>query len=390
MKFARINLRKKSLSGILGRHPWIRHDHILTDQELPSKATVVDLFVEDKAMARAFYNPASRLSLRILSLDPDQKIDASFIRLRLQEAVKWRSDLNLNSNAYRLFHSESDGLPGLIVDLFNDVVVVQVSSLFIHEQIELVCEDLKNMLPGKHLRLNYDHHFVEREGIDLATLAQTASDIESTTITENGLQYHIDFTDAQKTGFFLDQRDNRSFLRDFVESKRVLDLCSYSGGFAINASKFGAGRVAAVDSSESAIEAGKINAQLNACDRIEWIKADALEFLQATQDQYDLIVLDPPKLIPSLKHKMKGMRKYFQFNQQAIRHIAPNGILLSCSCSGALSLHEFRGIIQAAARKERRDFQIFKSNAQAPDHPVRLGFPESEYFKSIWLRAINF
>ena len=335
------------------------------------------------------FNPRAEIAVRQLTNGLEMPGEAWWQR-KLSNAVDLRRKLlklDEVTNAYRVVHAEGDGLSGLVVDRFNDVLVVEAFALGMYQRAEAILDLLTPLCGTEHGVLRPGPATEEHEGF---TADPVGSDNlpSRTTIQEFGTRFRVDFTAGHKTGFYCDQRDNRRDFAKLVAGKSVLDLCCYTGGFAIQAKVLGkAAEVTAVDVDESAVQLAKDNANLNQV-RINFAQSDAFAYLRDMQrngKQYDAIVLDPPKLIRSREEEDEGKHKYFDLNRLAMTLVKPGGVLLTCSCSGMLDMAEFLRIVSTAPEYGRRA-TIFHRTAAAGDHPVSTNCPESDYLKTVWLR----
>lgn len=350
--------------------------------------TVVDR--SGQVVGSAHYNPRSEIVLRMLAFG-ERSIDERFWTESVERAVALRRDvlkLDAHTSAYRVVHAEGDGLSGLVVDRYDDVLAVAVHSLGMARQLPQLIPILHQASGTRRHVVEADERVRQLEGID--TLPPNSPDLpRSVKITENGVRFKVRFDIGHKTGFFCDQRDNRLRLARLSQRANVLDLCCFSGGFGIYAKALGgAGDVTCVDLDEDAVAMARENANLNAA-RIKPVHADAFSYLrqmQANQRTYDVVVLDPPKLVFGRRDAEEGMRKYHDLNGLAMTVVKPGGLLVSCSCSGAVSWDEFIGVILRAARVLGKQVQIVNRTGAAGDHPVRPEAPESEYLKVGWLR----
>jgi 23S rRNA (cytosine1962-C5)-methyltransferase len=345
----------------------------------------------DQLVGRALFNPKSIVALRMLTFD-DTPIDDAFWRRSIQQAVDLRTQtLNIEhrSDAYRLIHAEGDELSGLIVDRFDDTISVEVFSLGIWKRIESIVNIIHDIAGTEHHLIRVDDIVQKREGF-IARPIQSPNLPATVRITENGVRFRVHFESGHKTGFFCDQRQNRRRLADFSRGKDVLDLCAYTGGFGITAMKIGqASSVTCVDLDERSIDAARTNANLNQV-RATLVKADAFTYMRQMKDNdrtFDVVVLDPPKLVFSRSDTEKGRHKYSDFNRLAATLVKPGGLLLTCSCSGLVQRDEFDEIVISAIRHAGRQTQIIDATAAAPDHPVSVRCPESAYLKALWLRV---
>lgn len=344
----------------------------------------------------------SPIGLRMLTFDASP-VDESLISQRLAAAVDLRINqlgLDLTTTAYRVVHAEGDALPGLIVDRFGDYAVIELFNFPMFRRAETLKTELQKLLKVKDVLVRADERVQNAEGFVLPDSAPAgaqkhrSADRKSTVITENGVRFQIDLTHGHKTGFFTDQRDNRLHLTEFTEGKNVLDVCSYSGGFGVYAATLGkAGHVTCVDIDEDAIALAQRNANLNKVDRktLDTAHSDAFTYLrlmQSTQKQFDLIILDPPKFIPTKEDFAEGRAKYFDLNKLAISCVKPGGLLVTCSCSGLLSLDEFISVLRGAPRSANRRVQILRATGPGDDHPVMSDHPESIYLKCLWCRIL--
>jgi 23S rRNA (cytosine1962-C5)-methyltransferase len=339
----------------------------------------------------ALWNSRSQIALRILSRD-DAPPGEPFWEGRLDAAVALRRDLlrvESETDAYRVLHAEGDGLSGLIVDRFGDVLSAEVFSLGIYQRLGPILERLAARLGTTHFRAGVDERIALAE--DFPGLPVTSPDLPPrVTIRENGVRYRVQFEGGHKTGFFCDQRENRRRLAGFCRPESsVLDLCCYTGGFGLNAKLHaGAADVTCVDLDEKALAIAKENANLNQA-RMTFVHADAFGYarqMRVNGRSYDVAVLDPPKLIPGRLDIAPGKRKYFDLNTLAMQLVRPGGLLLTCSCSGLLSAEEFLVLLRAAARRAGRSAQVLAVTGAAPDHPVRIDALEGAYLKAVWLR----
>ncbi len=345
---------------------------------------------EGQHLGYALYNGRSQIALRFLSREAEPPGLAFWTR-RIEQAVALRKSLlNLDreTDAYRLLHAEGDGLTGLIVDRFADVLSVEVFSLGIYQRIGPILSLLAEKMGTDHYRVNVDERVARQE--DFSGRPIDSPQIPPrVTIEEHGIRYRIHFGDAHKTGFFCDQRDNRRDLARFCEDRSVLDLCCYTGGFGLNALIHGKAReVTCVDLDEKAVALAKENGNANRV-RLETVHADAFGYLRQmglNNRNYGVIVLDPPKLIPDRDEIAPGKRKYFDMNVLAMKRVEPGGLLVSCSCSGLLPSADFLGILRAAARMAGRPAQLLAMTGASADHPVALDVPEGSYLKVAWLR----
>ncbi len=377
-----------------GNHPFIFRK-MIDGPKGPLVARPGDLVqVIDRAGAPIGYglwNPRSQISLRILSREP-QTPGPDFWARRVDEAVKLRVDLlgiENQSNAYRVIHAEGDGLSGLIVDRFDDVLSVEVFSLGMYQRIGPILDVLAARLGTKHFRVHVDERVALQE--DFAGRPVDSPGLPPrVTIAEHGVRHRIHFADSHKTGFFCDQRDNRRDLARFCKDRSVLDACCYTGGFGLNARIRGGARdVTCVDLDEKAVALARENANANNV-RLDLVHADAFGYMrQMAQNgrEYGVVVLDPPKLIPDREEVAAGKRKYFDLNVLAMNLVEPGGLLLTCSCSGLLDPAEFQGLLKAASRKANRSVQLLAMTGAAADHPVALDAPEGAYLKAAWLRV---
>lgn len=338
----------------------------------------------------ALYNPRSQIALRMLSFD-DTPPDAAFWKARIERAVSLRRDmlrLDHTTNAYRLIHAEGDELSGLIVDRYDSVLAVEIFSLGMWRQIH-------DLLPMLHEAAGTQHHVVS---VDQRVQNQEKFTAESfrsdgcpdnVTITEHGVRFRVEFDIGHKTGFFCDQRDNRRRLAELAAGADVLDLCCYSGGFGIYARMLGqAGEVTCVDLDEKAIALATRNANLNQV-RIATARSDAFTYMRQMQTngrQYDVVVLDPPKLIFGRNDIAQGRRTYSDMNRLAAQLVRDGGLLVTCSCSGALGRDAFVDTVVGACRSGGAQAQILDITGAGPDHPVSPRCPESGYLKAAWLR----
>lgn len=402
------NIFKKRLLGVDGNPApgsWVAVYHTNSDYPVRDsdgrKSGRTNQQDEPTLFAYGIYNPRSEVGVRLMSWWgewPDEK----FWDRIVDNAVSLRRDvlkLDETTNAYRVMHGESDGVPGLVVDRYADCLSAEVFSLGMYYRVVPILERLQARLGTKHWLVQECPQFANQEG-------QSAPPLKSdnlpptVTITENGVKYKIHFGTGHKTGFFCDQRDNRRMLAQFSEGKSVLDLCCYSGGFSVQAAKAGkAAEVTGVDLDEAPLAMAKKNADINQT-RIRFVQSDAFAFMRdmiRVGRKYDIVVLDPPKLIRSRMELEEGSHKHFDLNKLAIQLVKPGGILLTCSCAGLLDDLSFQNIVRSAAKATGFDENgkpypprtlQFLHNVGAPaDHPVVAHCPETSYLKSIWARV---
>lgn len=394
-----LHLRPGKDEPLERRHPWVFSGAIdRRDAERLQEGDLVELrSSDDSFVARGYWSPEN-IAVRILTFDPDEAIDQAFWTRRLRQAYDVRRSLGLvrEGGACRLIHGEGDYLPGLIIDIYSSVAVVQAHTLGIHRQRAALVAALQEVL-GPGLRTIY---YKSSETLVSATpvtdstdelLLGSLPDDEEAVIDEGGIKFYLDVVKGQKTGFFLDQRDNRALLRRCAAGRRVLNLFSYTGGFSLAALRGGADRVVSVDSSERAIDLASRNVKLNfpAPDpslRHEEIAADAFDFLESLQGgEYDLMVLDPPAFAKNRRVLPRALNGYRRLNRLALRAIAPSSLLFTFTCSQVVSREKFQEAVFTAALQAGREVRILHRLTQAPDHPVNIYHPEGEYLKGLVL-----
>jgi 23S rRNA (cytosine1962-C5)-methyltransferase len=353
-----------------------------------------DLVTVYDTSARLFgaglWNPGARVPLRVIH-HGDQPVDEGVLDRLLERAIDLRlKDLSLSqqADAFRVVHSDGDSLSGLVIDKLGDVLSVQVHSLGMAQRLSRWLPGLHERLGTRRVVVEVDDFVARLEGIQPRALP--SDQVRSVRITEHGVRYEVDFEKGHKTGFFCDQRENRRRFADFTKGRRVLDLCCYTGGFALAAKLLGhAEAVTGVDLDEAAIAQAKRNANLNQT-RIDWVHCDAYSFarqMRKNGEQFDVVVLDPPKLIFSRDDEVEGMVRYEDLNSLGVVVTRPGGVLVTCSCSGLLGAEDFERMTIRAAHRVGRRLQFLDRTGAAPDHPVMSNCPESRYLKVLWARV---
>lgn len=380
--------REKSL---LRRHPWIFSgaiDRVTGDPQQGASVAVRD--AGGTFLAWAAWSPHSQISARAWSFDEHQPIGPDLIRARLHTALALRARCapRAAGEGERLVHGESDGLPGLVVDRFARRLVAQFNSAGAHVWRECIADTLVEMtgIPDLHERSDAD--VLEQEGLPAVNATLRGSAAASCEFHENGLLFRADIGQGHKTGFYLDQRENRALLRQSAREAEVLDCFCYSGGFTANALAGGARSLTAVDASAPALEQAREHLQRNALDggRVTFVCDDVFQLLRRYRDaarQFDLIVLDPPKFAPRASFAERAARGYKDINLLAFKLLRPGGLLFTFSCSGGVPADLFQKIVAGAALDAGADARIVRRLAASPDHPVALEFPEGDYLKGL-------
>ncbi len=391
-----IRLKPGRQKPLLRRHPWIFSGAVAAVEGDPGSGETVEVLdAGGQFVARGAYSPESQIRVRIWSFDPEEQIDAAFFRARLGRALALRQSLQLGnvSSAMRLVHAESDGLPGLVVDRYRDTLVIQVLSAGIERWRQTLADLLLEQTDAERIYERSDVEVRRLEGLPERTgLLRGDQPPELVDIVENEIRFGVDLRQGHKTGFYLDQRENRALVRQLATGREVLDAFCYTGGFTLNTLAGGAAAVTAVDSSTDALEQGRQNLDLNqfAPDAVEWVDGDVFNVLRTFRDQarsFDLIVLDPPKFAPTRSQAQQAARGYKDINLLAFKLLRPGGLLVTFSCSGGIEADFFQKIVADAAVDAEVDAQIIEWLHQSSDHPVLLHFPEGAYLKGLVARV---
>ena len=385
-----ILLAAKQITVVRG-HPWIFPKAIARHSGKLVTGHLVDILTEDDALLGVgVYNEHSLYRVRVLAL-AGEHIDTSsyksLITHRLHQANTVRNCLNLpnqNTTAYRLFNSEADGLSGLTIDRFNQFCVVASSAYWVELNKEIIIQVLQELFPGDQVIWMAQTKPLGQDGWQEVAIQET---LYNTQVLEEGVIYQVEFAQAQKTGLFIDQRENHHRIADLSKGKKVLDLYTYTGGFALHAAKAGALQVTAVDSSDKAIAQAKNNALLNGLSTIDFIEADARDYLIHAGD-YDVVILDPPKLVPSQKHLQRAKNYYRFLHREVFKHMKPGSLLMTCNCSSALSSSEFCSLVSAQATAVGKQARIIGVYGPASCHPTLASFPEGNYLTAVLLAVV--
>lgn len=392
-----IKLKKGKEKAVLQRHPWVFSGALEKVKGTPSNGDVVKVCsASNDFLAYGYYNDQSRVAVRLLEWDENETINEGWYEQRIKKAIDSRAHLlkSKDTNAYRLIFSEADFLPGLIVDQYADFLSVQILSTGIEKVKSILIDILVKLLQPKGIFDRSDATARTHEGITAENgLLWGETPAAFIAVKENGITYHINIAEGQKSGFYCDQRDNRQLLATYAKDKTVLDCFSYSGGFSLNAFKQGAKEVTSVDSSALAIETLKQNIELNqfsAKDHVA-IQSDVNKQLRAFKEEgkkFDIVVLDPPKYAPSRSALDRAARAYKDLNRLGLLLLESGGLLATFSCSGAVDIETFKQIIAWAALDAGKEVQVIRQFSQPEDHPVRLSFPEGEYLKGLLVRVL--
>lgn len=386
---ARVRLKPGREKSIQGRHPWVFSGAI---EGLEGEASPGDLLkvVSHKGefLAQGFYNPHSQIALRLLSFRKET-LDADFFRQRLRQAIDFRTKMAIPSTALRLVHGDADGLPGLVLDAYGPYLVLQISSLGMNRIKPQLLEILQELLSPEGIIERSESAGLKEEGLESHKAVLSGPAEPRTTIEENGAKFAIDLLGGQKTGFFIDQRDNRKAVAEWTAGKRLLNCFSYTGGFSVLAALAGA-QTTSVEISEPAQTLARENFKLNGLDpeQHQFITANVFDYLRQLEPSYEMIVLDPPAFVKNKNHLKQACRAYQDINRIAMRQSLPDGLLLTCSCSHYLDWDLFQKILFSAATESGRQVQILQRLGQPLDHPVSLFHPEGEYLKAFLLRVI--
>jgi 23S rRNA (cytosine1962-C5)-methyltransferase len=372
-------------------HPWIFQKMVVKPAVKPPPGSVVDII--DKAgqwIGRGLYNGHSRIALRVLTTENGEAIDSDFFGRRLEQAIALRRNLlqlDMVTDAFRIVHAEGDGLSGLVVDRFGETLVLEFFAAGMYRFCQTIQEVLQRHFPGSRFYWFAEEHVQKQESFD----CRPPDPPPPGTITEHGVRFRVAPGSKHKTGFFLDQRENRQSLAAHCRGRRVLDLCCNTGGFAVTAKVHGdAEDVVGVDLDEHAIAMAKQNANLNQA-RIRFVQADLFPWLRETLangTRFDVAVLDPSKQTRDREEIDFALKRYFDMNKLALQIVAPGGIFLTCSCTGLISEEMFLETLRRAAWQAGRALQVLRLAGAGPDHPFLVHVPEGRYLKAAFCRVL--
>ncbi len=391
MEFIKVILKRGKEQSLLRFHPWVFSGAIQSVSGDIEEGDVVEILDSNNNFLAMGYSQIGSIAVRIFSFErviPDEKFWIGKIEKAL--AVREKAGLlnNPETNAYRLIYAEGDGMPGVIVDMYNQTAVMQIHTVGMYIIKDTLCNALQEVM-GSNLKAIYNKSegtipFKANLNPENGFLFGKTDD---KTALENGLRFNVDYEKGQKTGFFVDQRENRALLEKYSNNKKVLNLFCYTGGFSFYAMRGGASLVHSVDSSERAIELTNQNVELNfpGDDRHQAFAEDAFKFLSHPKEDYDVIILDPPAFAKHLKVVPNALQGYRKLNARAIEKIKPGGIIFTFSCSQVISKDAFRKAVFSAAAKSGRNVRILHQMEQPADHPVNIYHPESEYLKGLVL-----
>lgn len=394
-----LHLKPKREKPIKNHHPWIFSGAIRRTEGTPEAGALVDVISADGTwLALAHFNPHSQIRARILTWNSDEQVTETWWRRRLQDAFRVRTRLQLDecSQAYRLVNAEADLLPGLVVDRYENYLVIQALTVGIERHKEMITGILRELLQPDAIIERSDVEVRKKEGLspEKGMLYGRAPDSDFS-IKEYGYEFSVDLLSGQKTGLYLDQRENRRFVGQsrFVQGRDVLNVFAYTGGFSLYAVGGGARAVTSIDSSETFLQEARHNVERNFGERPQdsYVTGDAFTLLRQYRDtdrRFDLVLLDPPKFAHSQRDVQNAARGYKDLNWLAFRLLRPGGFLATFSCSGLVSAELFQKIVFSAVADAGRDAQILFTLSQAPDHPILLTFPESAYLKGLFVRVI--
>ncbi|MEG3790831.1 class I SAM-dependent rRNA methyltransferase [Lysobacter sp. CCNWLW3] len=372
-------------------HPWIFQRLVDKPAQRPKPGSIVEVIgVDGEWIGRGFYNGHSRIALRMLENDPDVAVDADWFARKIAAAVSLRRDvlkLDEVSDAWRVVHSEGDGLSGLVVDRYGDLLVVEYFSAGAFRYREWIYEALRAQFPGCRFYAFADEHVQKQESFDF----RGTEAVPPATITEYGIRFRADPAGAHKTGFFADQRENREWLSRQVAGKRVLDLCCNTGGFGVYAKARGAEEVIGVDIDADVINIAKANAKLNNA-HVKFVQADIFPYLRDmgnAGERFDVVILDPAKMTRDREQVIPALKKYLDMNKLALGVVKPGGLFATFSCTGLVSEEQFLDMIRRAAFYAGRTVQVLKVSGAGADHPWLAQVPESRYLKAVFCRVLD-
>jgi 23S rRNA (cytosine1962-C5)-methyltransferase len=392
---ATVHLARGRVQPVWAGHPWVYAQAIDRVEGAPAPGDVVDVVDhEDRFQGRGYWSPRSAIPVRIATRDRSDPLDGPWIGRRIEAARALRRRFGLPSvdtTGYRLVNAEGDGLPGLVVDVLGDVAVVQLLTIGMKRREDDVFAHVARIAEATTVIEVANEKTAMLEGFDAQTHVVRGPERASIDVLERGLAFEVPGAITQKTGFYFDQRDNRAMVESIASGMRVLDLYTYVGAFALFAARGGAQTVVAVDSAIAAITNGARTAHRHGfASRVTFERADAkdeMERLHRRHETFDLVILDPPKLAPSIKHLDRARMLYRKLNADAARLVAPGGYLLSCSCSGAMELGDFKRTAVLGARDANRDLVLVRTGEQGVDHPSPAAFPEARYLKACLFRV---
>jgi len=398
MNVVRLELSKGLARHLRAGHPWVYRKALERPPKLPA-GCVVDVTEQGKFVARGYYDPHSPIAVRVLTRHSRETIDLRFFEDRVQRAVDLRNSLAdlRDTDSFRLVHGEGDGLPGVVVDLYAGFAVLKLYSAGLTPSRALILEALKANVPGLKGIVGRDE--IGRDDAEDDSGAGAGKPLwgekapERILIREHGARFWVDPYRGQKTGFFLDQRENRSLIRRLASGRRVLNCFSFTGGFSVNAALGGAESVLSIDSDAEAIALARENFSCNqlSLERHEFLGADVFQALPGLKEAgrtFDLIILDPPAFAKSQRAVDAALQGYASLNRQALALLRPGGLLATASCSARVSPEAFQETLKEAAFKSGVELALIEERYQPPDHPIRIHFPEGRYLKFFVLRSV--
>ena len=395
MNFPVLYLRKGAERRLRAGHLWVYSNEVdmkrspLTGFEAGVQAELRGS--NDKPLGTVFVNPHALICGRLISRDPTHGMTSQRLTQRMEVALELRQRL-FKKPFYRWVFGDSDGLSGLVIDRFGDTVVVQISSAGMEQMKEAIVRAIQRLTQARSIVLKNDGKMRKVEGLESYVEQAHGNAPDMLQLEENGVKFEVPLAGGQKTGWFYDHRMNRARLQAYAPGKRVLDVFSYVGGWGIQAASAGATSVTCIDSSASAIESVHHNARLNGLTNVDTIEGDAFDALKALADakqKFDIVVLDPPALIPRRRDQKAGEQAYARLNQLGLRLLERDGLLVSASCSMHLSQEKLVDIIRGSGRKIDRFVQLLEQGHQAPDHPIIPGIAETDYIKSCFVRSLT-
>ena len=396
VRYPTASLKPHREESLLNGHLWIFSGALQQPPHWIEPGGLVDVkSATGQFVARGYYNPHTDIAIRILTHDPGETIDEAFLRRRIRGAVELRQIFDPDqTNMYRLIHAEGDGLPGLVVDRFADILVAQIHTAGMERLRPLLLDALMEETGVRGLLLRNDSQSRRREGMEIEEPAAAAGEVPAqVAVRENRAQFLVDPWQGQKTGFFIDQRDKREALRKYARDKRVLNCFSYTGGFSVYAAlTSNKTSVTSVDISAPAIDAARQHFILNGLDpnAHQFLIADVFDYLeQAYRDgeQFDVVVLDPPAFAKTQSARTQALKAYRRLNVLAMQVLRPGGILLSCSCSGVVGMDDLLGVLSQVAQRLHRSVQLLETYTHGVDHPINLAMPETSYLKAVFCRV---